>query len=154
MKKLFLDFLKKKKSIQNMDDLLSSLESSPYDHVLPFSGIVIHPGALRISQRAGLDFNLYINAKKQSGWLMSIEGVSVHNGVMTIRHLSVHKEFRGLGLGKPCVECFLSLIKKECGIKKTVFRERLGRRPHYAAFFSDTLGARLCDDSPAWELSV
>lgn len=151
---LLFGFFKKRKKISDINDLKSSLQSDPYYHIIAFPDTKVVPGSLNIG-RAGRDFYVYVDAEEKSGWLMSIEGVSIEKDVLTIRHLSVEKGFRGKKLGKPSIDSFVSLVKKERGISKVIFQERLGKEQHYYNFFTNTLGAQICSSNPiAWELPV
>lgn len=117
-----------------------------------YPGTKITPGKLKFAQ---YNTQYGIWGKNNSEWIMTLEGVCIENYTVTILHLSVHKSFRGKGLGKACVNSFISLLKNEFGITKVIFYERLGAEHYYQNFFNCTLGAiPVQGQTYVWELSV
>lgn len=149
LKSLFL-----KKKINKVDELKVSLTESPYNHITVGPGLSIKKGEYR-GKGINNDFHIYVDAKKQIGLVMTLERVTVSGEVAYIQHLSVHSDFRKKGLGKPCVDCFISFLKNEKNISKVIFSERLGNRVYYQRFFNQVMNASPVEGkNDNWELEV
>ncbi|EPN4992907.1 hypothetical protein ACT0L1_004242 [Vibrio vulnificus] len=151
--KYFLCWCKFKK-IKNYEDLRYSLEHFPYRHITIEQGKSIRKGRLR-NKNNTQDYEIYVDAKSLSGHIMTIESAKTKNKVCSVHHLSIHSDFRGKKLGKPCIEGFIKLVKYEKSIEKIKFEERLWKQKHYQTFFNETLNTKLVNNKPdIWELMI
>jgi len=142
------------KEITSISELKQSLINEPNRHITSGPMNVVDK-SLFSSKRVISDFHVYIEAKKLAGHVMSLENVHIFDGVVTVPHFSIHKDFRGKSLGQSCIESLIKLLQEEVEISIIRFTERLGYLDHYVKFFEETLSAkRTSAESGVWEVYV